>query len=736
MMKKHIVLAVLICLLAVSSNLSNPSLAQIVEQWRYPLLDSPNRLQFGASPAIADLGPDVNNQGDDPDSDLEIVAGSDELCNFYPELGHDACGIWRACDSQGNVEWATDTGTDQSRSSPVITDINGDENLDIAGGTTSGWYLEVMDRFGDFIWTFPWPPSGGGPGAWHSSPAVADVDPLVPGPEVIIGCLQGGVWVFDGDNSDGVDDGVVGLDVRSILGFPPDWPIGTEGIDWDVLWYFEVAPVVSTPAIGDIDDDGQLEVVIGSSDGNLYVLDGATGAVEQSYATFNSIESSAGLADFDGDGDLEIVVGSNDSNVYFINGDEVVSYPTGAPVHSSPAIGDVDGDGDFEVIIGSDDGNIYCFDYNPADMTVALNWSQPTEGAVWSSPALVNRQDVSPYDKDWPMFRNNPHRTGFYDSISSSAESWLDIYVGSEDGYLYLLHGEDGMIIDRFRTGGPIHVSPSVADIDGDSHLEILFYDWGQDSGDSDTFWCLEDKGTPEVTVAIWPDVATVPRGGKLGFNYELANHTGSLITFDVWLDILRIDRTPSPRNPIAGPVSVTLAPYRRLAGHSSLYIPRRAQIGGPYTLIMRAGEHPDVWDEDYFEFNIGLSNPWASTDTRNQWGVEDGIFDTKETTLAGPVKGAFELLENYPNPFNPETWIPYKLPEDTEVTIRIYSAAGQLVRTLNMGRRSAGAYLDKNRAAYWDGRNDEGSKVASGVYFYTLQSDKFSATRKMTLLK
>jgi hypothetical protein len=95
-----------------------------------------------------------------------------------------------------------------------------------------------------------------------------------------------------------------------------------------------------------------------------------------------------------------------------------------------------------------------------------------------------------------------------------------------------------------------------------------------------------------------------------------------------------------------------------------------------------------------------------------------------------------FELLANYPDPFNPETWIPYKLPEASEVTIRIYNATGQLVRTLSFGRQTAGAYLDKNKAAYWDGRSDEGSKVASGVYFYTLQAGKYTATRKMTLLK
>ncbi len=89
-------------------------------------------------------------------------------------------------------------------------------------------------------------------------------------------------------------------------------------------------------------------------------------------------------------------------------------------------------------------------------------------------------------------------------------------------------------------------------------------------------------------------------------------------------------------------------------------------------------------------------------------------------------------LLQNFPNPFNPETWIPYQLREDSEVTIRIYDATGGLVRGLELGHRSAGIYVSKDRAAYWDGRNEAGESVASGVYFYTIQAGKLAATRKM----
>ena len=93
-------------------------------------------------------------------------------------------------------------------------------------------------------------------------------------------------------------------------------------------------------------------------------------------------------------------------------------------------------------------------------------------------------------------------------------------------------------------------------------------------------------------------------------------------------------------------------------------------------------------------------------------------------------------LLFNYPNPFNPETWIPYQLSKPTDVTLRIYSVNGTLVRTLALGHQPAGVYQSKSRAAYWDGKNELGEPVASGVYFYTLKAGGFTATRKMLIRK
>ena len=93
-------------------------------------------------------------------------------------------------------------------------------------------------------------------------------------------------------------------------------------------------------------------------------------------------------------------------------------------------------------------------------------------------------------------------------------------------------------------------------------------------------------------------------------------------------------------------------------------------------------------------------------------------------------------LAQNYPNPFNPETWIPYQLSKSAEVSIHIHNVAGHLIRTLDLGLKPTGSYMTPSTAAYWDGKNSVGERVASGIYFYTLQTTDFTATRRMVILK
>ena len=129
------------------------------------------------------------------------------------------------------------------------------------------------------------------------------------------------------------------------------------------------------------------------------------------------------------------------------------------------------------------------------------------------------------------------------------------------------------------------------------------------------------------------------------------------------------------------------------------------------------------------------------------RWLAQAGEFGLVDTTaqrgvlfleqlLAALTPKETALLPNYPNPFNPETWIPYGLANDTDVRILIYDISGALVRQMDLGHQRAGHYTERSRAAYWDGRNGIGEHVASGVYFYTLTAGDFTATRKMLIGK
>lgn len=103
---------------------------------------------------------------------------------------------------------------------------------------------------------------------------------------------------------------------------------------------------------------------------------------------------------------------------------------------------------------------------------------------------------------------------------------------------------------------------------------------------------------------------------------------------------------------------------------------------------------------------------------------------------VTAPLTTATALLPNYPNPFNPETWMPYQLASPADVTVSIYAADGKLVRTLELGYQPAGIYHNRSRAAHWDGCNAQGERVASGVYFYTFTAGDFTATGKMLVRK
>ena len=156
-------------------------------------------------------------------------------------------------------------------------------------------------------------------------------------------------------------------------------------------------------------------------------------------------------------------------------------------------------------------------------------------------------------------------------------------------------------------------------------------------------------------------------------------------------------------------------------------------------TVLTNMNQQPVVNSGDVFEVTA-LDQAGNLIAGPNLWPITDQdltqAYHHQSLTIGDIVPNRSMLLANYPNPFNPETWIPYELSQDGSVTVQIFDSQGTTIRNLRVGYRSAGRYLSQSRAVYWDGKNQIGETVATGMYFYTLTSKNFSASRRMVIIK
>ena len=190
----------------------------------------------------------------------------------------------------------------------------------------------------------------------------------------------------------------------------------------------------------------------------------------------------------------------------------------------------------------------------------------------------------------------------------------------------------------------------------------------------------------------------------------------------------------------------------------------RGMQAGTAYTLVAENLRTGTIATENITSDVKRSSAVWADLNRKSVVDAGDkleiALYDERGNIVSGPfqrtvttadIRNAFLslqlnvgdvqpkdtiLAQNFPNPFNPETWIPYQLSQPAEVSISIHNIAGQLVRTLDLGLQPVGSYMTPGTAAYWDGKNAVGERVSSGIYFYTLQTAEFTATRRMVILK
>ena len=263
------------------------------------------------------------------------------------------------------------------------------------------------------------------------------------------------------------------------------------GEDGSILWYnYTGHPIFSSAAIGDINNDGNLEIVVGDKGGFINAFNGQNGSLIWSFEIYIEVLSSPALGDINGDGWLEVVIGGG-NKIYALDGETGLvlwEYETGDNVWSSPALGDIDDDGNLEVIVGSYDNFIYAL--NGEDGT--LLWTFRTGDIIWSSPSLGDVDNDGDLDVvigsyDWRLYAidgKSGEELWFYAAkgaiMSSPAigdvdgDGKLEVIIGDVESDVYVVNGEDGTLLWSYSTGGYIPASPALGDVDGDDRLEVV----------------------------------------------------------------------------------------------------------------------------------------------------------------------------------------------------------------------------------------------------------------------
>jgi hypothetical protein len=403
------------------------------------------------------------------------------------------------------------------------------------------------------------------------------------------------------------------------------------------------------PVLGDLDNNGDLEIVAASYGGKkIFVFNhDGTAFGTWPYVGIQGWYGSAALGDIDGDNQLEIVIGGFDQKIHALKNDK--SEVTGWPVNlnnrawAAPVIGNIDpADPNPEIVVCAYTGSVYLLNHDGTNVT---NWPIAIAGTnIKTSPIL------SDLDED----------------------GYPDIIIGTNGSNIYAYH-YNGTLFTGFPVAvvAPMKNTPAVADISGDGHPDIV----AAVGGSSTLIYGFNAQGLMQRNFPM----ATATLGSILG--------TPALgdIDNDGDMDIV---------------------------------------VG-----VQSSGNNLDVID---YKIPISLNNlewPFYGNDiyrSNNYSALYTSIDDPNSA-----IPGRFDLLQNFPNPFNSSTIFKYSLVSESPVYITIYDILGRAVTTINEGLRQPGTYQ-----VTWNGRDQNGSSVSTGVYFYKIAAGEMTKIRKMLYLK
>ena len=571
------------------------------------------------------------------------------------------------------------------------------------------------------------------------------------------------------------------------------WAICADFIDFTNFAGVPGTGVGNGIAFGDYDNDGDLDLYVSSDPNDVLYRNNGDGS-------FEDVTIAAGIAvrgdgvgavfgDYDNDGDLDIYVAVNDGrDVFFENDGNGAFLDVSRAVRidnpnraRSATFVDYNNDGFLDIYVANEDAANILYRNNKGEMfedvaqIMNVGHQGPGRCSVWGDYDNDGDLDLYVTNKGAAnvLYRND--KEGFeevtkhagVEGLGNSTgvafadydnDSDLDIYVDGDEVFLYRNNG-DGTFTNVAKAAGLIHSgaesTPAFGDCDNDGDLDLYLAVWKgkavmyNNNGDG-TFEDVTEAAGMGAVGNGWSAVFS-DYDGDGDLDIYASYTTGSNILYqntstnNNWLHVKTIGSS-SNRNGVGARIKLLAGgvwQMREVSGGSGYGSQGSFAVefglgknvvadvlevtwpSGAVTRLTNVSANRTVLVEESF---------WAVEELTPEMEVQSSQVQVPKVDHTKPNTSKF--LPNYPNPFNPETWLPYQLAVQANVTIAIYNSSGRLVHTLRPGIKGPGFYVSKAEAAHWDGRGDDGELVAAGIYFCQLKAGEFLQIRKIVLEK